>query len=428
MTFRFVSFRWLAFRWLVLRWLAFRWLVPLAVGLPALLLVPGALAGPDFCDSFESCRANFQAAARNLVPQPGGVNLETLEVPSGLPRGNLPIDLLLIPATGHATNLVIIASGIHGAEAYAGSTLQTRFLGEMLAKVDRNQTTFLLIHMINPYGAITGRRVTENNVDLNRNFSSGGALYKNISPGYAAIQDFLNPKYPAQYGFFNLTKFYGNAAQHMSANSIKTLRTAILKGQYEFPKGIYYGGQSLEPAARLLTRHIVKAFKGKNYDRMLVVDLHTGYGEKGLMHVMPNPLVGSPLVIERTRLVMNATLGGYRLEDVVGDSDFYQTSGDFSSFIAETGMSTGMPSVPLLLEFGTLDSQKIFGSLQSLYRVIQENRLHWHGADNLDSKAQIEHDFREMFLPSDSIWRNQVLSQFDEHFPGFLARFQKADH
>ena len=393
------------------------------------LLLPTlpAYSNQEFCNTFEFCREHFQTAASKWTGAAKRAKIQTIEIPSRLPRGPLPVELLEIPATATPRNLVFIISGVHGAEAFAGSTLQTLFLDALLPGIDRSHTTFVVVHIVNPYGAVTGRRVTEGNVDLNRNFSTGSGLYKNKNSGYAAISDLLNPAGPATNGLLDVLRFYSGAAIELIRTPLNALRSATLEGQYETTKGIFFGGQAPEPIVTRLVPNIMQAIRSTDYERMLVIDLHTGYGAKGFMHVMPNPLAGSPLVLDRTRLVMKDTLGGYRLEDVAADPNFYQSTGDLSSFIAAKGMAIGMPSVPLLLEFGTMDSQTVLGSLRSLYRVTQENRLHWYGADSLASKNAIQRDFREMFLPTDPEWQQLVTMQFKENLPGFIERFQKAD-
>ncbi|MEY4631858.1 MAG: hypothetical protein RIQ81_1978 [Pseudomonadota bacterium] len=355
-----------------------------------------------------------------------GTGVSTLEIPTSLPRSTLPIDLLEVPATKSRDNLVIISSGLHGPEAFTGSTMQSIFLQRILPELDRTKTTFLLVHIINPWGALTGRRVTENNVDLNRNFAEAPAVYLGTNPYYGAINGFLNPDSPAQAGFFEQASFMLKVAKLMLRHSTRHIRHATLRGQYQYPRGIYFGGTSPEPVTTSLTKELTAQIK-KTSGRVLVIDLHTGYGRKGFMHAMPNPLpAAAPLVVERSRQMLADTMGEYPLEDVEHDADFYPSTGDFSARVTQIAMSTGLPSVPLLLEFGTMDSQTLRGSVTSLRRVIQENRLHWHGAVSAADKAEIERDFHELFLPRDEKWRSSVIAQFEQHTAGFIRRFQAA--
>ena len=73
-------------------------------------------------------------------------------------------------------------------------------------------------------------------------------------------------------------------------------------------------------------------------------------------------------------------------------------------------------------EYGTLDSQKTLGSIESLRRVVLENQ-NFHFAAAADTSAEIKSLYREMFYPFDPIWRAAILKQTDEKidqdFPGF---------
>jgi len=60
------------------------------------------------------------------------------------------------------------------------------------------------------------------------------------------------------------------------------LRQAVLQGQYEYPKGLYYGGSKPEPQIVSVSSFIVKYSAG--YPLVMNIDLHTGYGKNGTAH------------------------------------------------------------------------------------------------------------------------------------------------
>jgi len=71
--------------------------------------------------------------------------------------------------------MLVLISGTHGIEGFAGSACQA---GILHAGIELPPDTgLLLVHAINPYGFAWGRRVNEDNVDLNRNFVSHGGSY-----------------------------------------------------------------------------------------------------------------------------------------------------------------------------------------------------------------------------------------------------------
>lgn len=70
-------------------------------------------------------------------------------------------------------SMLVVSSGLHGVEGFAGSAIQHQLLSAQLESLDLPPDTgVLLVHALNPYGFAWVRRVNESNVDLNRNFSA----------------------------------------------------------------------------------------------------------------------------------------------------------------------------------------------------------------------------------------------------------------
>src|SRR5260370_2266861 len=70
----------------------------------------------------------------------------------------------------NAPNMLVLIAGTHGVEGHCGSGAEIAWLrNDGPAKLPTD-TRALLIHAINPYGFAWSRRVTADNVDLNRNF------------------------------------------------------------------------------------------------------------------------------------------------------------------------------------------------------------------------------------------------------------------
>ena len=67
---------------------------------------------------------------------------------------------------------------------------------ELLPELDLSRLSVLMLHAVNPWGYRHRRRVSENNVDLNRNFAVGDELFDLVNQPYADIDDFLNPTQP----------------------------------------------------------------------------------------------------------------------------------------------------------------------------------------------------------------------------------------
>ncbi|MFM8989295.1 MAG: DUF2817 domain-containing protein, partial [Alphaproteobacteria bacterium] len=69
-----------------------------------------------------------------------------------------------------AARALVTMSATHGVEGHCGSGAQVATLREGLLRDLPRDTCAVAIHAINPHGFAWSRRVTEDNVDLNRNF------------------------------------------------------------------------------------------------------------------------------------------------------------------------------------------------------------------------------------------------------------------
>jgi hypothetical protein len=177
------------------------------------------------------------------------------------------------------------------------------------------------------------------------------------------------------------------------------LRQAILQGQYEFPKGVYFGGFAPEPQIKSITPFIKKFSAG--YPLVMNIDLHTGYGERGTLHLFPNTIKDKNI-----RAMMEKVFYGYRID--WGDGkDFYTVTGDFPGHLGK--IITASAFLPMTFEYGTLDSQTTVGSIKSLHTTILENQGFNFGYKSDKDKADVENNFREMYFPSSPAWRTKVV-------------------
>jgi hypothetical protein len=139
-----------------------------------------------------------------------------------------------------AENLLIVCSGTHGNEGFCGSGVQIGFIHEGIIGARPKSVAVLLVHAVNPYGFSHIRRVTEDNVDLNRNFQDfAKALTPNVR--YAEIHEWLVPSDwhgPARTAADVALTTWRDANGGLSA-----YQAAVAGGQYAFPDGLFYGGQ-----------------------------------------------------------------------------------------------------------------------------------------------------------------------------------------
>src|SRR5258708_8642360 len=139
-----------------------------------------------------------------------------------------------------AARVLVTISRTHGAEGFAGAGIQT---GSFLAGFARElpqATALLAIHAINPYGFAWMRRVTEGNVDLNRNFvDHGRPLPRN--DGYVALADAICP---AEWNASARAAAQARLDAYQDRHGAAALQQAISGGQYTHPHGVFYGGRA----------------------------------------------------------------------------------------------------------------------------------------------------------------------------------------
>ena len=167
------------------------------------LLASGTTVGPvttceqqvrsdqNFSTTYHEARRKFLTTAEEA-----GAVVQSLALTATGP-GQQPL-FIDIARLGSATpdKLIIHTSGIHGVEGFAGSAIQIALL-QTPPKLD-DDTSLLLVHMLNPYGVAWLRRYNESNVDLNRNYILPGQFWPGTPETYHRLNRFLNPAKPPQ--------------------------------------------------------------------------------------------------------------------------------------------------------------------------------------------------------------------------------------
>ncbi len=353
-----------------------------------------------FQDSYHDVRQAFLDGAREAAENDDQTNVISVTVP-GKTDTDLRMDLLYLPPIDSTDKLLVISSGIHGVEGYTGSAVQQMFLKELLSAEVLSEMGILMVHGINPYGLKHIRRTTENNVDLNRGSDTDPSLFLSENPGYATLYKMLNPEGAVSNCSLRNQFFYLIAIGKLLKESMAVLRQAVLLGQYDYPEGIYYGGQDFEPQIDSLHRILPDFFAP--YKTILAIDLHTGYGSRRVLHLFPNP-VGDPEIKSKTEAVFE----GEHID--WGDSeDFYNISGSFAdNFLRK--INPEPLYLYMVFEWGTKDSQKTFGSLKSLQSIINENQGYHHGFKNQKQEQKVIKSTLELYYPESEAWRTEVIN------------------
>ncbi len=363
-------------------------------------VTPDPAAAAWFADDYAAARRDFLARGDAIAARLSGVERFALAVPSRSGLQGLSVDALYVPAQVAPKRLLVISSGVHGVEGPTGSAVMRLFMAEFTSAEALAETGVLFLHTLNPYGFATGRRFTENNVDLNRNASTSDALYRTVNAGYPLVDAVINPQGPADTGSLANRLFHLRAVALIARHGMRTLRQAVLQGQYQVPRGIYYGGQALEPQLAALAPKLQAILEA--YPLSMSLDLHTGYGARGRLHLFFDP-PKDPRVRER----LEAVFAGQAIDWGSG-ADFYTVTGDVVGWIGSLRRS-GL-HLPAVFEYGTMDSQTTLGSIRSLHVTLLENQGVQHGYASPGDEARIRRDYQEMFNPSSPAWRTQVIT------------------
>jgi hypothetical protein len=352
-----------------------------------------------FQKSYVESREAFYLQVKGLKTKFNGVQLFYRKVPSKIDN-DLTIDFCYIPAQKEPKKLLIFSSGVHGVEGFVGSAVQQMFMNEVLDGEMLDEVGILLVHGINPYGFKYIRRVTENNIDFNRNCHTENSLFASGNDGYEDLYGMLNPEGKADLGSLKNKFFMMVAINKLLKESMASLRQAVLQGQYEYDQGLYFGGNRFEPQLEILS----EVFKevSSDYDTVFNIDLHTGFGERGTSHLFPNPIDDN-----KVKASLETIFAGYEIN--WGDSkDFYIINGSFTDYIGKL-----LPDkfyLPMMLEFGTLNSKTTLGSVKSIHNMVMENQGTQYGYKSTEDSLKIKQSFMEMYNPSSDKWRTKIMN------------------
>jgi len=351
-----------------------------------------------FQESYEDCRSHFLSEAEKLKEYYEGIQISSLPIENS-GKSDLFIDYCFIPARKTPDRLLILTSAVHGIEGYVGSAVQQMFMRELIQDFNLDNLGVLIIHGINPFGFKYKRRVTENNVDLNRNCTIDDRMFESVNQGYITLDSWLNPPKPVNLSSVRNSSFQVSAIQKIIKHSMGALRQATLQGQYNYEKGVVFGGFALEPSIEAITPLISNI--AKPYKMVFNIDLHSGYGENGVLHLFPKPLED-----QKKKAKIENIFSGYHID--WGDSDdFYTFTGDLATYLGES-----LPDkyyLTMTFEYGTLGTQSTMGSIRALHNMVIENQGFQNGYKSDNDEAKIKSRFLEGYYPSSEEWRSKAI-------------------
>ena len=310
--------------------------------------------------------------------------------------------------------LVIISTAQHGIEGYVGSAMLKIFMDEFSPRLNPENTGLLLVHTINPWGMKNRRKVNENSVDLNRNFTNG-SFDREMNPDFKALEYLLTPQHPARSFFIENFSFWSKVLLSMATLGVSRVSTATLLGQHHTPQGFYYGGTRHEEGTKVLMELYRKALE--DYDMVIQMDMHTGYGPSDQMSVIIPPV--DPISSKEASQKFK-----YPLVQKIDPEEFYAINGDMGEYYYNL-RDEKFPNKKLFVcgfEFGTF-GDSLLARIRSLRAMTFENQLHWNGAASENAKNAVRREFEELYFPTDEQWRAKALADCRQAFEGILSAY-----
>lgn len=225
----------------------------------------------------EAFSARYAQARRKFLEAAAaaGLALESRAHPlKGVDGEDLALDVAW-EGPRDAQALLVVSSACHGIEGYCGSGVQVHALhdAEWHEHVRAHGVAVAYLHALNPWGFSFGRRVTQENVDLNRNFHDFSQALP-VNAGYSELHDaLLPPQWPP--GADSVARI----ADFVARRGLPAYQAAVSSGQHLHPDGMFYGGR--EPtwsnrAVRTFLREHAQSAR-----RLGWIDVHTGLGPNG---------------------------------------------------------------------------------------------------------------------------------------------------
>ncbi|HVN01935.1 MAG TPA: M14 family metallopeptidase [Caulobacteraceae bacterium] len=341
----------------------------------------------SFSATYAEARAKFRAAAEEA-----GGELDTIANPNkGPDGGDLSADTAWFGPRS-AERVLVMVSGTHGGEGFCGSGAQVDWLRRGEAANLPPGLAVLMIHAINPFGFAWLRRVTEENVDLNRNWIDFAQPVPE-NPGYDELADAAVPDQwteETQRATARVLRTYAETHGAMA------LQQALSGGQYKHAGGVFYGGAGPTWARR--TQEAIYREALAQAGRIAIIDYHTGLGPWGYAEPIMSDRAGTPAYDRGL-----AWWGCNITCPSDGSSTSAETAGD--NLTAAPQVLAPAEVTGMALEYGTKSLAEVFLALRA------DAWLHAHG-DPLSPEGQaIKAQIRDAFYGDADDWKGMVVGQ-----------------
>lgn len=340
-----------------------------------------------FAPSYVECRRKFldscsAAGAESWafphpLPGPGGAELFT--------------DVARLGPAG-AAGVLVVESGLHGAEGFAGSAIQSAVLRDGRFRDLPPNLAIVLVHAINPWGFAWNRRFNEDNIDLNRHFVDWNDPGDLSNPGYDEIAEFLIPADLSDQG---IAQSNARLDAYRAERGEAAFSAAVKLGQYRHPRGLYYGGSGPSWSSRMVET-VARQFLGAAR-RAGLIDIHTGLGPFGFGECLSGEAPDSD---EGRRA--SAWYG--HVAHTKSQSTAY--AGSKASILdGYRRAASGLEWTPVGLEFGTRDQAVVRDAVR------HDGWLWLNGWQGSPEWARVKATMTHAYNPPEPEWRAAVVAR-----------------
>ncbi len=300
-----------------------------------------------------------------------------------------------------ARRALVLISGTHGVEGYAGSAAQ-QFLLEQLIQGEwqlPDNTALVMIHALNPWGMQWARRCDQDGIDLNRNFVDFSSLPKPHSemPSLLSVLK-LEDHQARKRALIKLENSLGQTE----------FEKLFSGGQYQHSWAPFYGGRQSAFSSRVLNKLISDWQLAEK--ELVVLDIHTGLGPYGF-----GELISDHPATSRGAHYAQQIFGNAIAHTDLGKSFSVPKAGlmdyRWHALMEERGCF-------LTLEFGTLGTESLFDVLLTDHQAWYVNG--W--MNSLQESVDLQHELKDdsqyitnrnamlnHFCPDDGLWQQAVL-------------------
>jgi hypothetical protein len=350
-----------------------------------------------FAQTYAEARGKFLAAAAAA-----GLPVETHPHPLPGRDGELLALDVVRDGPADARHLLVVSSACHGVEGFCGSGIQVRMLQDAAWRAQAREAgvAVLYLHALNPHGFSWWRRVTNENVDLNRNFQDFSKPLP-ANPAYDELAGVLvPPTWPPRWrDQWALVAF-------LLRRGLRAMQTAVSAGQHAHADGLFYGGTA-PTWSHLAVRRVLREH-GARAQRLAWIDLHTGLGPSG---------VGERIFACRDDAAALKRAREWWGSTVTSIYDGSSVSANLTGLMW-TAAYDDCPQAEytgIAIEYGTQPIKRVLDALRG------DQWLQNHPGASSAQRVQIKRAIRDAFYTDTDAWKQRVVAQADEAVRQALA-------